>query len=206
MTNPSSFKGHTIVACGTLRRELNHLHNIGFLDADEILYTAPGLHENLTELKRQLTKRLQDAKGYSDRAIVIYGYSCYLPREIDALLEEKKGDLEIKRIEVRQCINMLASRDELKNISGGRKIYWLPSGWFEYRKAVFRFWDAGLANEMFPKHDAAIMLDALGVFEEYSLNAPEKILDFSDWMGIPLEAQGISLDRFKELLSRCVAE
>ena len=204
MTNPSSFEGHTIVACGTLRRELNHLRDVGFLDADEILYTAPGLHENLTELKKQLTKRLRDAEEHSDRAIVIYGDSCYLPREIDELLEEVRGKLKIKRIEARQCVSMLASKEELKTMSGGRKIYWLPTGWFEYRKAVFKFWDAGLANEMFPKHDAAIMLDALGVFEEYMLSAPEKILDFSDWMGIPLEAQGISLDRFKELLSRCV--
>jgi hypothetical protein len=29
-----SFKGYTIVSCGTLQRELNHLKNKGFLDAD----------------------------------------------------------------------------------------------------------------------------------------------------------------------------
>ena len=49
-----SFKGYTIVSCGTLRRELNYLRDTGFLDADKILYTAPGLHERQTELETNL--------------------------------------------------------------------------------------------------------------------------------------------------------
>lgn len=57
-----SFKGYSIVSCGILHRELNYLRNIGFLDADKILYTAPGLHANRDELKSQLTKQLENAK------------------------------------------------------------------------------------------------------------------------------------------------
>jgi hypothetical protein len=71
---------------------------------------------------------------------------------------------------------------------------------------VFKDWDAGLANETFPKHDKALILDALGAFEEYSLSSPEKILEFSDWMGIELEPYQITLDRFKNLLMECVSE
>jgi hypothetical protein len=63
-----------------------------------------------------------------------------------------------------------------------------------------------MANETFPQHEKAIMLDPLGVFDEYSMNSPEKILDFSDWMGIPIEPYKISLERLENLLSDCISE
>jgi hypothetical protein len=44
------------------------------------------------------------------------------------------------------------------------------------------------------------MLDGIGFWDEYELNHPEEILDFSDWMGIPLEPCKISMERFKRLL------
>jgi len=71
----------------------------------------------------------------------------------------------------------------------------------KYRHYVFQDWDKGLANENFPKHTGgAIMLDAVGYYDEVMRNEPEKILEFSDWMGIPLESSKISLDRLKILL------
>ena len=44
------------------------------------------------------------------------------------------------------------------------------------------------------------MLDTIGYYDEVMENDPEKILEFSDWMGIPLEPYKISLDRLKGLL------
>jgi len=49
-----SFQGVSIVSCGTLRMELEKLKEEGFLDADKILYTTPGLHEVCSELKEQV--------------------------------------------------------------------------------------------------------------------------------------------------------
>ncbi len=205
MTQQVSFRGATVVSCGTLRCELRHLRETGFLDADDILYTAPGLHENLNGLHDQLIKRLHDAAERSSRVIVVYGDSCYLPRELDELLTDEAEQLgvTITCTEARHCVDMLADKATRDAIAGERTIYWLPAGWFEYRKAVFRFWDDGLANETFPRHDAAIMLDPLGVFDEYAGEAPEKLLAFSDWMGIPLEPYPVSLDRFKAVLGAC---
>ena len=68
-----TFNGFTIVSCGTLSLELNYLSQTGFLDADKILYTIPGLHENKNELKHHLTRQLNKAQTYSDRVIVVYG-------------------------------------------------------------------------------------------------------------------------------------
>lgn len=206
MTDNISFKGYTIVACGTLRRELNHLRDTGFLNADKVLYTTPGLHEYLDEFERQLRKQIETAKKYSKKIIVVYGSKCYLdptnPLDIDTIIEDISGD--IQRVNATTCIDMLADTEERTRAAGEKNICWLPLGWVEYHKIVFKNWDAGLANETFPKHDKAFMLDALGAFEEYSLNSPEKILEFSDWMGIELEPYKISLNRFKKLLSNCV--
>jgi len=71
MTGYESFKNYTIVSCGTLRKELNHLKDTGFLDVDKILFTAPGLHENQRELERQLVGQLRNARKHSKK---IQGY------------------------------------------------------------------------------------------------------------------------------------
>ena len=208
MTNDISFKGYSVVACGTLRRELNHLRDTGFLDADKVLYTTPGLHEHLDELERQLRKQIETAKKYSRKIIVVYGSKCYLdpmnPLDIDTIIEDMGGD--IQRVNATTCIDMMIDADERSRVAGEKKIYWLPLGWVEYQKLVFKDWDAGMANETFPKHDKALMLDAVGAFEKYSVNSPEKILEFADWMGIALEPYIITLDRFKNLILKCVTK
>lgn len=97
---------------------------------------------------------------------------------------------------------MLASAEERQKISQGEDIYWITPGWLKYRRYVFQDWDKGMANENFPKHTGgAIMLDGIGFWDEYEQKCPEEILDFSDWMGIPLEPRVVSLARLKGLLS-----
>jgi len=65
MANYTSFKGYAIVSCGTLRRELNYLRDTYFLEADKILFTAPGLHEKQTELEKQLVRQLVKRKFWN---------------------------------------------------------------------------------------------------------------------------------------------
>ncbi len=202
-----SFKDYTIVSCGTLRRELNYLRDTGFLDADKILYTAPGLHERQAELEKQLVRQLSNAKKHSQKIIVVYGKRCYLDsanpfRDIDRVIQEQgKG---ISRIQARSCIDMLTSADEREKISKGKKIYWLSPGWVENWKQIFKEWDAAKANETFPQHNKAILLDAVNFFDDYSQKFPEKILEFSDWMKLEIEPYKISLDRLKNLLLKCI--
>jgi len=203
MANRTLFKGYTIVSCGTLRRELGYLKDTNFLDADKILFTAPGLHERQAELEKQLVRQLVNAKKYSQKTIVVYGERCYLDpdspsRDIDQIIREHGAG--ISRIQARSCIDMLTSEKERKKISGKSKVYWLSPGWLEHWKQIFKEWDAAKANETFPYHEKAILLDAVGIFDEYSQSSPEKILEFSDWMRLQIEPHGISLERFKNLL------
>jgi len=72
--------------------------------------------------------------------------------------------------------------------------------WVKYWKAIFIDWDAAKANETFPRYDKAILLDALGFYGRYIQDFPEKVLEFSDWMGIPIEPHSVTPDRLKGLL------
>jgi hypothetical protein len=209
MQNDLSFRDYAIVACGTLNMELNHLKESGVLDARKILYTKPGRHEIPSELESQLIRQIGKAKTYASNIIVIYGGKfCYvnaddLYRKIDTIIEEQvEPGIKISRIKATHCVDMLVSKEEREQISQGRDFYWLTPGWMKYRRYVYQGWDKGLANENFPKHTGgAIMLDAVGYYDEIAQNDPEQLLEFSDWMGIPLEPYPVTLDRLLDLLS-----
>ena len=49
-----------------------------------------------------------------------------------------------------------------------------------------------------------ILLDGIEFWDKYCQEYPEKILEFSDWMGIEIRPHEITLDRLKNLLAGCV--
>jgi len=211
MTEEPSFRDYVIVSCGTLAPELNHLRKQGFLDARRILYTTPGRHEVLKELESQLIEKINLAKQHSGKIIVVYGGKyCYVNiddpyRTIDTIIQEQGTGISISRINATHCMDMLASEREREQISEGTKTWWLTPGWIVYRDYVFQDWDKGKANENFPQHDGgAVLLDGIGFWERYSEEHPEKILEFSDWMGIEIRPHNITLDRLKNLLANCI--
>jgi hypothetical protein len=203
------FKNYAIVSCGTLAPELNYLKKSGFLDTYRIFYTKPGRHEVPLELESQLIEKINLAKKISENIIVVYGGKyCYINikepgKSIDEII--KRQGKNIRRINASHCIDMLASKEErseiAKKLSGGEKVFWLTPGWILYKKYVFQDWDKAMANENFPIHSGgAILLDGIGFWDNISNSNPEKILEFSDWMGIQIQPYSISLKRFKNLL------
>jgi len=78
MSKKQDFKEYSVIACGTLRAELNFLTKEGFLNADKILYTAPGLRETPWELGKQLKKQIDNAKKYSQKILSVYGDKCFV--------------------------------------------------------------------------------------------------------------------------------
>jgi len=212
--NELSFSDIVIVSCGTLSLELNHLKKTGFLDARQIFYTTLGLHENSRELERQLLRRIEKAKNMSDKVIVVYGGKfCYVnahepTRTMKTIIEEQGP--EVRRIQATHCIDMLASQTERETIAQelarGEKVWWMTPGWIKFRHYVFKGWDQGLANENFPRHTGgAIVLDGLGYVYRYMANHPEELLEYSDWMGIPIQGYPITLERTKSLIRQQAA-
>jgi hypothetical protein len=205
-----SFSNMAIVSCGTVSLELNHLMKEGFLDTEHMFYTTPGLHEDVKELERQLISRIQKAKQVVDKVIVVYGGKfCYInadqpTRTMQTIVEEQGPN--VVRINATHCMDMVASENEREQIAqevaGGEKVWWMTPGWIKFRHQVFKGWDKGLANENFPRHTGgAVVLDSLGYVDQYMAEKPEDFLEYSDWMGIPIQPYPVTLDRFKALLT-----
>ncbi|MBE9573945.1 MAG: DUF1638 domain-containing protein [Proteobacteria bacterium] len=207
--NQMSFSDIAVVSCGTLSMELNHLKKEGFLDTNHLFFTTPGLHENVRELERQLIERINKAKEKADKVLVVYGGKfCYVnadepTRTMRKIIEEQGPS--VARIEATHCMDMIASEAEREQIAqevaGGEKVWWMTPGWIKFRHNVFKGWDKGLANENFPRHTGgAIVIDGIGYVDRYMAEKPEEFLEYSDWMGIPIQGYPVTLDRFKSLL------
>jgi len=203
------FSDIAVVSCGTLSPELNHLKKEGFLDTDTLLFTTPGLHQTPGELERQLADRIQKAKTKKDRVLVVYGGQfCYInakepERTMRDIITEQGPN--VSRINATHCMDMIAGSGERERIAGemagGENVWWMVPGWITFRNQVFKGWDKGLANENFPRHTGgAIVLDGLGFMDKYIMEKPEELLEYSDWMGIPIQPCPVTLDRFKGLL------
>ena len=201
-----SFSDIAIVACGTMAPELNQLKAEGFLDAAQIIYTTPGLHQDCAELERQLTEAVKRAKERFEKVIVVYGGKfCYVnaaepTRTMQKLMDGFGGG--VARIQATHCMDMLASESERDELAGGEPVWWMTPGWVRFRHDVFKGWDQAIANENFPRHTGgAMVLDGIGYCEKLLTEEPEKILIMSDWMGIPMQSCQVTLDRLKSLLA-----
>jgi hypothetical protein len=205
-----SFSDIAIVSCGTLSLELNHLKETGFLNARQVFYTTPGLHETPRELERQLLYRIGKAKEIANKIIVVYGGKfCYVnaeePTRTMKRIIQEQGET-VTRVQATHCLDMLASetdRDRIaREMAGGEEVWWMTPGWIKFRSHVFKGWDKGLANENFPRHTGgAVVLDGIGYVDKYMAENPEEFLEYSDWMGIPIQPFAVTLDRLKSLLS-----
>jgi hypothetical protein len=189
--------------------ELKLLRRSGFLDADTVLYCAPGLHEWPWNLQKQLRRQLTRAAQVSPKTIVVYGKKCFKDlqhpaRETDALIRETVANAT--RVDASNCVDMLMGLEERERLAGSEKVHWLTPGWLKHWDFIFKDWDAGLANEMFPQHDKAVVLDALGYVDNLMEESPERILAISDWMKLPIEHVPVSLDHLEAVLAGGVAE
>ena len=88
-----------------------------------------------------------------------------------------------------------------KELAGDEKVWWMTPGGIKFRHNVFKGWDKGPANENFPRHTGgAIVPDGIGYVDQYMAEQPEEFLEYSDWMGIPIQGYPVTLDRLKSLL------
>ncbi|UCC69099.1 MAG: DUF1638 domain-containing protein [Armatimonadota bacterium] len=207
------FDGCSIVACGTLRRELGYLRESGFLNAERLLYTGAGLHARPEELERQLVRQLGRARESSPNVIVVYGSKCYLdPNEPSRTIDSIVDGTGVCRVQAQGCIDMLCDAKCQRDLSNDESVLWLSPGWIENWRRIWQEylgWDAADANMNFPGfYRRAVFLDPqpLGVFDEWAARSPEKILEFSDWTRLPVESRPVTLERLGSLLVQCRTE
>ena len=205
-----SFSEIAIVSCGALSLELNHLKEEGFLDTNHLFYTTPGLHEDPRELERQLIQRINKAKEKAGKVLVVYGGKyCYMnsdnpTRTMKKIIEEQNPD--VAKIDATHCMDMIVSEAEREKIAqevaGGEKVWWMAPGRIKFRHRIFKGWDSGLANENFQRPTGlAVVLDGMGYVDRYNAEHPKELIEYSNWIGIPIQGYAVTLERFKSLLS-----
>ncbi len=208
--NTVSFADISIVSCGTMSLELNYLKQEGLLDSPQILYTTPGLHQDIPELERQLARQIARAKENTEKVVVIYGGKyCYVnpdaPTRLMQTIIQEQGP-QVARVDATHCMDMIAGEQDrnriAQEVAGGEPVWWMTPGWIKFKKEVFRGWDKAVANENFPRHTGgAVILDGIGYMDRYMEATPEDFLEYSDWMGIPIIPYPVSLDHFVSLLN-----
>jgi hypothetical protein len=184
----------------------------GFLNPRRVLFTPPGLHALPDRLEEHLLERLAQAREScpDHRIIVVYGKKCYVStdeplKRVDSILQA--AGQRIVRVQGDYGYDMLAGFEDRQRISGGRqdKTLWFTPGWLKSWKTVYQTyfgWDGADANANFPGfYDRIVVLDSLGLAEEYMIQHAEEILELFDWTGLEVEFHPITLDRFKGLLA-----
>jgi hypothetical protein len=207
-----TFEDRCIISCGMLHPEITHLMESGFLNPRRLFFTPPGLHAVPDKLEQHLLRKLTQAREWcaDDQIIVVYGKKCYIStdeplKRVDSILEEAGQGMV--RVQGEYGYDMLAGFEERQQISGGRqdKILWFTPGWLKQWKVIYqkRFgWDRADANANFPGfYDRIIVLDSLGLADEYMTHHAEEILELFDWAGLEVVFHPITLDRFKGLLT-----
>jgi hypothetical protein len=211
-----TFEDRCIVSCGMLEPEITHLLESGFFNPRRVLFTPPGLHARPNELQTHLLRRLAQARETcpEQQIIVVYGRKCYVNtdeplKRVDSILGG--AGQGIIRVQGEYGYDILAGFEERQQISGGRedKVLWFTPGWLRSWKTIYQryfAWDRADANANFPGfYDKIVVLDSLGVAEEYTTQHAEEILELYDWTGLEVEFHPITLDRFKGLLRRALA-
>ena len=210
MIHPT-FEDRCVISCGMLHPEITRMTETGFLNPRRILFTPPGLHALPNRLEEHLLNRLAQAREScpDHRIIVVYGKKCYIStdeplKRVDSILQA--AGQGIVRVQGDYGYDMLAGFEDRQRISEGRqdKILWFTPGWLKHWKVIYQKyfgWDDADANANFPGfYDKIIVLDGLGLAEEYMIQHAEEILELFDWTGLEVEFHPITLDRFKGLL------
>jgi hypothetical protein len=194
-----------------LRPEIDRLVETGFMNPRSVFYTPPGLHALPSKLEEHLGRRLAQARSHcsDDRVIVVYGKKCHVStdepsKRVDSILQAAGQD--IVRVQGDYGYDMLASFEDRQDISGGRqdRVLWFTPGWLRSWKTVYQryfAWDRADANANFPGfYDEIMILDSLGIADEYTTRRAEEVLELFDWTGLEVSFHPITLDRFKGLL------
>jgi hypothetical protein len=199
-----------------LRPEITQLMETGFLNPRQIFFTPPGLHALPEKLEEHLLRRLSQAREHcpDKEIVVVYGEKCHVStreplKRVDSILQAAGEG--IIRVQGEYGSDMLAGLEERQRISGGRqdKVLWFTPGWLQHWKVVYQRyfgWDSADANANFPGfYDRIVVLDALGLEDEYMTQRAEEILELFDWTGLEVVFQPITLDRFAGLLTDAVS-
>ncbi len=179
-----------LITCGIYERELKQVmtENQALFAGFEPVFLAPALHVDLKELEQELNRCfIQESVD-----IVLYGANC-LP-ELQEMCRTQGCSLPHGK----DCIQVIAGKDFLDQLSQNSKDFYLTPGWLEHYEAIFRVglgWDTIDARQNFGIYDRIVLLDT-GVRPIDDL----EILEFYEYSQVIVETIPISLKHFTKCL------
>jgi hypothetical protein len=156
-----------------------------------IVYLDPALHTDQDTLESALINGLKEINETGLPLII--GTMCH--PEMERLAARAGASLA----PVQNCIEMFLG-DELARLNAAGSNFYMTGGWLENWRNIFveaLKWDAVDARQNFGVYDRVIILDTgLLPLDE------EKILEFYDYVQVPVEIMPVQLDNFKEIISQ----
>jgi len=176
-----------IIGCSVFRAEAEHVLGEA---ARQIEWISPGLHVNLGRMERALDERL----GPDGALCLLAG--CH--PDLDRMLRERGG----RRLPGKDCVAVFIDEAERKRLEGRRAFVMTP-GWLDHWREIFREalgWDDVDARQNFGLYDTIVLLDfGLAPIDDMAL------LEFFEFVQVPIEVVPASLDRFREAVRGLLA-
>lgn len=193
--NKDNKQNHTskvhFISCGIYQPELEHvldqIRNEKLFDCEmQVTYLGAGLHTNFNLLKSNVLKTIDSAEG--DRIILLYGSKCH--PEFDELLK----NYPLVRFPQPNCIEIILEQRVREN-KENLKTFYLTPGWITKWREIFDSgWglDEVMMRQSFGFYDRLLLADT-GVCEI----TDEQILEFFEYVGVPVEIENTGLENFK---------
>jgi hypothetical protein len=166
-----------------IQRELENLTR----DLDiKVTFLSPGLHIECGKMEREILQNLDSIKREKtkgEKILLLYGAMCH--EKLMTIAEDNHAALP----SVKNCIEMILSPEKKKALDESGNIFYLTSGWLRYWREIVQERSAAASC------DKIIVLDAGD-----GLISEEELLEFFDFMQIPVESVAVTLDYFRETL------
>ncbi|OIQ58528.1 hypothetical protein MOTE_18980 [Moorella thermoacetica] len=177
------------VLAGEIKKVLNDLH----LKADLSCLT-PGLHVDNRKLEQKLVPALEDC--CSKNPVLIYGSQCH-PE-----MKTWQRKYNFRQPEEPDCIGILLGQERREQFSREARTFYLTPGWLQHWKEIFEEnlgWDKTEAHLNFGRYERILFLDSgISTVDE------EKLLEFFDYTGVPIEIRPVGLNHITNLIQKLI--
>jgi hypothetical protein len=176
----------TIVSCGIFQPELNTIIPVIKRELNnqdiQVTFLSPGLHINSNKMETEIIENLELKKG--QKIVLLYGNMCHT--KLISIAKDYKAVIPTAK----NCIEMILSPEKKKELDQSGNVFYLTTGWIQHWREIFQDRTAITAC------DKIVVLD---VGDE--LISDEELLDFFDYIQIPIETIKTSLHYFKDTLT-----
>jgi hypothetical protein len=172
-----------ILACGIFRPELEKILPEIKRELDEedikVTFLSPALHIDTNKMEDEIKKNLELTKP--QKTLLLYGSMCHT--NLSSIIK----NYNTVNPHEKNCVELILSAERKGEIDKSGTIFYLTCGWLRYWREIFQ-------NGM----EALICDKIVALDSDSDMISDEDMLEFFDYIQVPIEIEKISLDHFKE--------